>query len=314
VSTGGGAEAPASSGVGASSSGGAANLTGGGSGGIAPTGDTGGSGASSASGGTSGSSGASGTGATGGSGADPNFHIFLLFGQSNMEGIPSPEAADRVEDARVQVLAYANCPSLGRTYNEWYTASPPLHRCWAGVGPGDYFGKGMIEAYPDSRIGLVPHGISGADIDMFRKDVVSSRRGEFTIPPDDHWSGAYEWMIERAQLAQESGVIRGILFHQGESDNTDPAWPGKVAGIVSDLRQDLGLADSVPFIAGEMLYTGLCSAHNALVAELPGLIPTSAVVSAEGLGGMDRYHFDLAGQREFGDRCATAMLSLLVLT
>jgi len=242
---------------------------------------------------------------------DPIFHVFLLFGQSNMGGVPDPEAEDLVEQERVQVLAYDNCSTLGRSYNEWHTASPPLHSCRAGVGPGDHFAKRMIEACPNSRVGLVPCGVHGADIDFFRKDVVSSRRSEFSIPPDNHWTGAYEWMVERARLAQRSGVIRGILFHQGESDNTDPAWPGKVAGIVSDLRQDLGLVDSTPFVAGELLHSGCCAAHNARVAELLGLIPTSAVVSAKGLNGMDPYHFDLAGQRELGSRYATAMLSLL---
>ncbi len=228
-----------------------------------------------------------------------------------MEGMPSPESQDRVTNDRVQVLAYDNCSNLGRTYNQWYTAAPPLHGCWAGLGPGDNFGKRMAEAYPEATIGLVPCGISGVDIDFFRKGVVSQRRDEFVIPPDDHWSGAYEWVIERALLAQQVGVIRGILFHQGEADNTDPAWPGKVAEMVSDLRADLGLSDSAPFLAGELLYTGCCSAHNTRISELPGLIPSAYVISAEGLGGMDEAHFDLAGQRELGNRYAATMLTAL---
>ncbi len=245
--------------------------------------------------------------------AEPSFHVFLLIGQSNMEGVPSPEHRDLVANDRVRVLAYDHCSNLGRSYNQWYTASPPLHGCGAGVGPGDGFGRRMAEAYPEATIGLVPCAISGVDVDFFRKGVVSSRRNEFTIPPDNHWSGAYEWVVERARLAQKVGVIRGILFHQGESDSSDPAWPGKVAELVSDLRADLGLGESAPFLAGEVLHTGGCSAHNSRIAELPGLIPHAHVISARGLGAIDEHHFDLAGQRELGNRYANVLLSVLRL-
>lgn len=243
--------------------------------------------------------------------ADPKMMIFLLLGQSNMVGQPRPEAQDRVEDPRVRVLAYEDCWSLGRTYNHWYPAKAPLHDCGAGVGPGDYFARTLAKAYPDATIGLVPLAISGVDIDFFVKGAISARRSEFKIPPDNHWSGAYDWVIERARLAQRSGVIRGIIFHQGESDTGSPKWVGKVQGLVADLRRDLGLGE-VPFVAGELLYTGCCGKwHNPLIAELPQKISNARVVSAEGLAGTDAAHFDLLSQRTFGARYGAAMLELL---
>jgi hypothetical protein len=249
-----------------------------------------------------------GIGVDGGS-PNPNFYIFLLVGQSNMEGQPQPQAQDLQEDPRVSVLAYDNCPNLGRTYDQWYTARPPLHSCFAGVGPGDYFAKAMANAYPNARIGLVPCAISGVDVDFFRKGVVSARRSEFRIPPDNHWAGAYEFVIERARLAQQSGVIRGILFHQGESDTGSPLWVGKVQQIVADLRADLGLGNA-PFLAGELLYGGCCASHNPLVDQLPSQIPSAYVISAAGLLGIDVAHFDLPGQRELGGRYGTTMLGV----
>jgi hypothetical protein len=260
------------------------------------------------SGGSGGNS--AGAGNAGAAGAASDFYVFLLIGQSNMEGVPKPQAQDQAQNARVKVLAYDNCSNLGRTYNQWYTAVPPLHSCYGGVGPGDYFGKALATAFPDATIGLVPNAIAGVDVDFFRKGVVSSRRGEFRIPPDNHWMGAYEWVIQRARLAQQSGVIKGILFHQGESDNENPQWVGKVKQIVTDLRVDLGLGD-VPFIAGELLYGGCCARHNTLVNQLPSQIPNAHAISASGLGAMDNYHFDLAGQRELGARYAAKMLSVL---
>lgn len=304
----------AHAGGGASVAGASGAATAAGAGGAASAGTAGsfgtGGSVTAGSGGAIGGSAGAGGGPGGAGGGDSQFHVFLLFGQSNMEGVPTPEDPDEVENPRVKVLAYDNCQALGRTYNEWAVASPPLHSCWAGVGPGDSFGKALADALPDATIGLVPNAISGADIDMFRKDVVSSRRDEFTIAPDDHWSGAYEPMLARAKLAQQTGVIRGILLHQGESDNGSPQWLDKVKDIVDDLRADLNIPD-VPLLAGELLYSGCCAGHNSLVAQLPDVVDDAHVISADGLQGMAVYHFDLAGQRELGARYAEKMLELL---
>lgn len=253
-----------------------------------------------------------GAGGTSGEPTPTGVQVFLLFGQSNMEGVPQPEAVDREENPRVEVLGYTNC--TGRQYNMWDVASPPLHSCSLGVGPGDYFGKVMAEAWPEATIALVPAAIAGVDIDFFRKGVVSARRAEFSIPPDNTKDSAYDMLLEKAQLAQQRGPIRGILFHQGESDSGPPnstEWVTKVAEIVADLRSDLDLGEDVPFIAGELLYSGCCVGHNTRVAQLPAAIPNAHVVSASGLAGMDNFHFDLAGQREIGRRYAEAMLAAL---
>ena len=246
-----------------------------------------------------------------GLGGKSDLMIFLLIGQSNMAGAPPPAAADLVEDPRVKVLAYQDCANLGRRYDQWYPARPPLHGCNGGVGPGDYLGKALADAYPDATIGLVPLAIPGVDIDFFSKGVISTRRHEFMIPPDDHWAGAYDWVLERARLAQQAGTIRGIAFHQGESDTGRPEWVGKVAAMVDALRTDLALGE-VPFVVGELLYSGCCgAAHNPLIALLPQAISNTRVVSAQGLSGQDEAHFDLAGQRELGKRYGAAMIELL---
>ncbi|HMA93668.1 MAG TPA: sialate O-acetylesterase, partial [Polyangiaceae bacterium] len=242
--------------------------------------------------------------------SDPNLLIFLLIGQSNMEGAPPPDLQDQVTDDRVKVLAYDN--TGGRLYNEWYAACPPLHS--TGLGPGDYFAKLLAARLPAQyRIGLVPCAINGVDIDFFGKGVISARRAEFPIPPDNLRSGAYDWVVERARLAQRDGVVRGILFHQGESDCGQSVWVVKVADIVEQLRADLELGSDVPFVAGELLRDGRCAAHNALVNQLPHWIPNCHIVSSARLTGMDLFHFDLASQRELGKRYAEAMLESLQL-
>lgn len=252
-------------------------------------------------GGGAGASGAGGNG--GGEAAAPVFHVFLLLGQSNIAGYPKALEADKTKNPRIKVLGFDNCAATGRVEGEWDIAVPPLHECWNGaIGPGDYFAKTILDRYPaQDSIGLVPSALSGERVETFMK--VGGTK--------------YGWILSRAKAAQEiGGVIEGILFHQGESNCGDPEWPGKVKTLVSDLRADLGLGD-VPFLAGELLYSGSCARHNSLVNQLPGLIPNAHVVSAEGLA-IDptdtwNLHFGHDAQVTLGIRYAEKMISALGL-
>ncbi len=117
-------------------------------------------------------------------------------------------------------------------------------------------------------------------------------------------------LLDLAETAQERGTIRGILFHQGETNTAQDDWKYAVEGIVADLRSDLGIGE-VPFLAGEMLHEergGCCGSHNAEVAKLPDLIPDAHVVSAEGLEGQDYAHFTAEAYRELGRRYAEETL------
>ena len=90
--------------------------------------------------------------------ADPNFHIYLCFGQSNMEGNAAIEAQDRTGvDPRFKMMPavpYKNSDDIRQTYR-WYTAYPPLCRSYTGLTPCDYFGRTMVANLPDSRSRLV---------------------------------------------------------------------------------------------------------------------------------------------------------------
>jgi hypothetical protein len=222
------------------------------------------------------------------------FHVFLLLGQSNMAGYPKAQASDKVEDKRIIVLDYNS--------NQWRTAIPPLHEKWQdAIGPGDWFSKTIVEHIPEGdTIGLVPCAISGERIETFMKNGGSK----------------YNWIIERSKLAQQrGGIINGILFHQGESNNGDSSWPGKVNTLVKDLRSDLGLAP-VPFIAGELLYSGGCAGHNVYINQLPSVVENCYVVSASGLvvdpsDTQWNLHFSHDSQVTLGKRYAQKMIGAL---
>lgn len=71
---------------------------------------------------------------------DPNFYLYLCFGQSNMEGQGLIENQDKTVDSRFKVMEAINCSNLGRTKGNWYTAVPPLCRC----NTGRTFSRGLF--------------------------------------------------------------------------------------------------------------------------------------------------------------------------
>jgi hypothetical protein len=107
-------------------------------------------------------------------------------------------------------------------------------------------------------------------------------------------------------------VIKGIIFHQGETNTNNPEWKNKVAEVVKNLKKDLQLGD-VPFLAGELLAStgACCSSHNVEVNKLPLLIPNAHVISSADLQGADPAHFTSASYREFGKRYAKKMIELI---
>jgi len=125
----------------------------------------------------------------------------------------------------------------------------------------------------------------------------------------------YAKIVEMATLAQQKGVIKGILLHQGETNNGQSDWPLKVKKIYSDLLEDLNIEpNSIPLLAGEMLYQnqgGICWGMNSIIATLPNHIPNSHVISSDGCTGTDNFHFTTLGARELGTRYGIQMLSLL---
>ena len=258
-------------------------------------------------------------------GVDPNFYIYICFGQSNMEGNAQPESIDKTGiDARFQLLATCNFTNPSRTKGKWYTATPPLVSPNGGLGPSDYFGRTMVECLPENvRVGVIPVAMGGSPIEMFDKDKYQQKMKDnpsewwVTLAKNHYGGNPYGRIIEMAKEAQKVGVIKGILLHQGCSNNGDSNWPNMVKKIYNDMLSDLGLGtDSVPLFVGETLYQnqgGSCYAHNTQVARMPSVIPNSYVVSSDGCpgNGNDPWHFNAWGYRILGSRYADEALYAL---
>lgn len=258
---------------------------------------------------------------------DPNFHVYLCFGQSNMEGNAQPEDIDKQNvPERFKMMAAVNFSNPSRKMGEWYTAVPPLCRQGTGLTPADYFGRTLVENLPDNiSVGVINVAVGGAKIELYMEEKKDGYINEqvqwFKNYCAEYGNDPLGRLIEMGKKAQQVGVIKGILLHQGESNNGESTWCEKVGKIYKRLCYHLGLnPDEVPLLAGETLHENMgggCSWHN--VAALPNLkdyVKNSYVISAKDIpgNGVDPWHFSAAGYRELGKRYAAKILEVLKTT
>ena len=254
---------------------------------------------------------------------DPNFYIFLCFGQSNMEGAAKPEAQDLKSPGprflwmpAVDYPATENLPA--RKMGEWYEAIPPLCRPNTGLTPADWFGRTMVESLPKNiKIGVIHVAIGGIDIKGFLTDsidnyVKTKAPGWMKGMLEAYDNNPYKRLVTLAKKAQKDGVIKGILMHQGETNTGDPKWAGMVKQVYDNLCSDLNLKpEEVNLYAGNIVQAGgqgVCIGCKKQIDELPNTLHTAQVISSDDCtNGPDRLHFDAAGYRELGCRYAEAV-------
>ncbi len=254
---------------------------------------------------------------------NPNFYIFLCFGQSNMEGNATPQAQDKVSPGkRFRTMAAVNfTQSKKLEMYKWGVATPPLCRDNTGLTPADWFGRTMIEELPDSIIiGVIVVAVGGCKIEHFystmNQSKVASEADWFKNYMAQYDYNPYKRLVAVAKKAQEYGVIKGMLLHQGESNNGQTDWPTKVKRVYQELCKDLSLDKTqIPLLAGEMVQQaqgGICYGHNSVIATLPKTLPTAHVISSVDCpAASDGLHFTAEGYRMIGKRYAACMLKIL---
>ncbi len=236
--------------------------------------------------------------------AKKDFHLFLLVGQSNMAGRGKVAEADRRPIPRV--LSYSKA-------GKWVPAVDPLHfdkPGVVGVGVGRSFAKVIARSRPDVTIGLIPCAVGGSAIAAWQPG--GFHPGTKTHPWDD--------CLKRAQAALKQGTLKGILWHQGESDARDAkaaVYEKKLHEVVSRFRRELK-APRVPFLAGQMgrwperPWNAAKEKVDAAHRRLPEAVEHTGFVSARGLKHKgDKVHFDSASYRELGRRYAAGYRKLV---
>lgn len=230
--------------------------------------------------------------------ADAPLSLYLLMGQSNMAGRDTRDLASQLDDPRILALG---------ADGQWQVARDPIHaktgRAEPGVGPGIAFAREMLAADPTQAIGLIPTAVGGTPLRRWVKG-----------------GDLYEQALARAREAMARGELRGVLWHQGESDSADAknaaTHAERLAQMFQDLRADLGRSD-LPIVVGqlgEFLLPDKQSEATTVRAGLRGLpaaLPRVGFADSTGLTHLgDDLHFSADASRELGRRFARAMLQL----
>ena len=285
------------------------------------------------------------------SGVNQNFHIYIAFGQSNMQGPGEIHAQDKegVSD-RFRILNVLPDVYNGedRAAGQWYKAAPPLvipdrnEINWLGIktglSPADYFGRTLTENTPEHiTIGVIVVASGDLALAAFDKarapdyyngaGTVDGRPSATEKQGMDRYQNAgyaniYDAIIQNAKIAQQTGVIKGIIVHQGESGAgfADINWSDLLKTIYDDMLLDLGLApNSIPMLLGQTWDGGTGRTDNALNSDhrIQHTIPNAWIISSQGCTTgrtgpqqPDNTHFGSEDLREFGTRYGQKMLEL----
>jgi hypothetical protein len=248
------------------------------------------------------------------------FHVYIAFGQSNMQGPGQIRAKDRegISDRfKIMSVVAGRYSNEYRAKGEWYRASPPLIipdnnlvnylGLSIGLTPIDYFGRTVVDNIgEDITIGVI--AVANGDMalaafhktkseDYYRgRNTLGGRPSQTEMQGMGRYKGAgyanmYDAIIQNAKLAQRAGgIIKGIIVHQGESgpglNNID--WDELFQEIYNDILSDLKLEpDSIPVLLGQTWNGGSGNTGGALSGnnKIQELVPNAWIISSAGCTG-----------------------------
>lgn len=226
--------------------------------------------------------------------------LYLLIGQSNMAGRGTTDAGSQPNSPKIWAI---------NRHKEWKMAADPLHEdkpAVVGVGPGLTFAQEILKKHPDRPIGLIPCAVGGSGIDDWQPGARHEQTGIY----------AYDEMLARVKEAQKRGTIKGIIWHQGESDSSPEkkdAYAVKLSDLFKRLRRDTH-TENVPLVVGTLgdFYVAKnpeAVVINQIIADYARDNKLVYLASASGLTHKgDDTHFDTASARELGRRYAEVFL------
>lgn len=230
------------------------------------------------------------------------WHIFILMGQSNMSGYGDLLPQDSIPADGVFYI-----PTICEGNLVWKKAAHPLHNRLKTdrFGLGLPFAKEYLKNHPGVKVGLIPVAWGGAGIDSLVKS-----------------TPAYNDAIAKAKFAAQYGTIKGVLWHQGESDTVNKeladSYEKKLHSLITDLRSDLGIPE-LPFIVGNLAeFYGTGREHNApqrisqinqvrtVLQTLPKKVKNTGYVESTACQSIDHHmvHFDRESYILLGGRYA----------
>ncbi|MCK0190686.1 sialate O-acetylesterase [Arenibacter sp. F20364] len=229
--------------------------------------------------------------------------VYLMAGQSNMAGRGAIEAQDTISNPRILSID---------SQNNWVLAKEPLHFYEnSGLDCGMSFAREMLKHVPDSvTIALVPCAVGGSSIYKWL-DEDSEHRGVKLLRN----------FKQKVDLAKARGEIKGILWHQGESNANEkdiPVYNKAVNSLFEIFRAEVGDAD-LPIVMGELGRFAKPEEKafkfqriNQVIRSVAENDKNTYWVSSKGLDHKgDNLQFNSVAQRKLGKRYAEEMLKTM---
>jgi Carbohydrate esterase, sialic acid-specific acetylesterase len=224
-----------------------------------------------------------------------NLWVFILAGQSNMAGRGRVEPQDTIPSERVFTI---------NKNEDIILAKEPLHfnePSMRGLDCGLSFGQELIRHIPDNiSVLIIPTAVGGSSISQWLGD--STYRNV----------QLFKNFTEKTSLGARHGIIKGVLWHQGESDSGDPddiaLYDARLAQLITKFREATG-NDHLPVMIGEL---GSFSKNNDNWQKINKQIKVyaskdrnaSGIKTSDLKDKGDKVHFDSQGQRTLGQRFA----------
>jgi sialate O-acetylesterase len=250
--------------------------------------------------------------------------VWILGGQSNMEGISWYEPQDFLEVTQDVRAFYMT--------DEWGAAKHPLHELWKAVDKvhthtiGTYvrsahhgFGPGVDFAVRLRQLAGVPQGLlccahGGTSMSQWSQAL----KGEGAD------KSLYAAMLRRVRV--NGGHVRGMFWYQGCSDakpESCGAFTSAMEAFAAACRADIGELPIVQVqigrrspwaLASETEWNSIQTAWSSIQEQqrvLETVIPNLRTIAAVQKGLDDAIHIDRQGQAELGREAAEAMYNLL---
>lgn len=251
-----------------------------------------------------------------------HYEVFLLAGQSNMDGRGAKKdlAGDLAKWAQPQARVLINFRAGGlhrpltlshgfKPLQPGYSGTPgtkPGGLPTATFGPEVAMGATLAEGLPGKKVALIKCAEGGTSLS---KDWAPGEKGKLY----EQFIGFVGQVLKELQAKGDTFTLRGMAWHQGESDASLPA--GKYQALLTDfiqhVRADLKVKN-LPFVIGEVYDNGHRDAVREGQKAVSTSVPHTAFASAQELKTSDKgTHFDAASQIELGKRFAQALLPLL---
>ena len=250
-------------------------------------------------------------------GEEGEYDVYLLIGQSNMAGRGELLEEDYAEIPNVYLLDSEGNPVPAKNPMNIYSSIRKADNQQL-MGPGASFAS-TITAQTGRKVLLVVNARGGSAIAEWAKGTTTSIKvGNATTATSLSF---YSEAVRRTQQAMEYGALKGILWHQGCSDQKNITYMTQLTALAKNLRNDLG-AD-VPFIVGQLgdwrsssvnFNVNIQSINDYLTysdwVSSQGGVP---IVTAESNGQPDTTdpHFNRASQITMGKRYAQKILKMV---